>query len=220
VTDKRAMVEAGPDRPSIRRQCELVALPRSTKYYAPVAVDSDTQSLMKRIDELAMEYPFWGSRNVMLQVRAEGCHTNRKRIQRLRRLMGIESVAPKPNLSQPNTAHEKYPYLLKGLTIDRADQVWATDITYIPLLGGWAYLAAIVDWYSRNVLSWRLSNTLDSRFCVDALEEALDRHGRPEIFNTDQGVQFTSVDFTNVLKANDIRISMDGKGRWLDNVFV
>ena len=134
--------------------------------------------------------------------------------------MGIESFAPKPNLSRPNVAHEKYPYLLKHLNIDRANQVWATDITYIPLANGWAYLVAVIDWFSRKVLSFRLSNTLDSRFCVDALEEALKRYGKPEIFNTDQGVQFTSTDFTDVLKAHDIRISMDGKGRWVDNVFV
>ena len=220
MNEKRKLVVRIPSGPSVRRQRELIGLARSTRYYEPATPDPETLSLMRRLDELALEYPFWGSRNVVLQLQAEGIGVNRKRVQRLRRQMGIESFAPKPNLSRPRKEHVKYPYLLRGLCIDRADQVWATDITYIPLVHGWAYLVALIDWYSRKVLAWRLSNTLESRFCVEALEEALARHGRPEVFNTDQGVQFTSDDFTDVLKDHGIRISMDGKGRWLDNVFV
>lgn len=214
------MVEPGSELPSVRKQCEILNLSRSTKYYEPAPTSADNLALMKVIDKLAMAHPYWGSRNVVLELRSQGFAVNRKRVQRLRRIMGIESLSPKPNLSKPNEAHKKYPYLLRGVSVERANQVWATDITYIPLLSGWAYLVAVMDWYSRKVLSWRLSNTLDTRFCVDALEEALGEYGQPEIFNSDQGVQFTSDDFVDVLKARDIRISMDGKGRWLDNVFV
>lgn len=150
----------------------------------------------------------------------EGFTVNRKRVQRLMRTMGIVAVYPKRNLSLANQAHRVYPYLLRNLTIDRPNQVWATDITYIPMARGFAYLAAVMDWHSRVVLSWRLSNTMDSHFCVEALEEAIAKHGAPDIFNTDQGSQFTSEEFTSVLKRHDIQISMDGKGRWLDNVFI
>jgi len=198
----------------------MVGLARSSQYYDPVGIDAETLALMRKLDELALKYPYWGSRNVVLELRSQGIVCNRKRVQRLRRLMGIESLAPKPNLSKPRKEHVKYPYLLRKLCIDRPDQVWAADITYIPLAHGWAYLVAIIDWYSRKVLAWQLSNTLETRFCVDALEQALDRYGLPEIFNTDQGVQFTCDDFIEVLKRKAIRISMDGKGRWLDNVFV
>jgi putative transposase len=175
---------------------------------------------MRRIDEIHLEFPFYGSRTIARELREKGYRANRKRVQRLMRLMGLESVAPKPNTSKPNEEHPVYPYLLRGLTISRPNQVWATDITYIPLARGSAYLVAIMDWHSRRVLSWRLSNTLDASFCIEALQEALSRFGRPEIFNSDQGSQFTSADFTAVLLAAGVKISMDGKGRCIDNVFV
>lgn len=211
-----------PENPalSVRKQCELLQLPRSTYTYVATEPSQDTLALMRVIDELAMAYPFWGSRNVVMELRSRGWAVNRKRVQRLRRAMQIESIAPKPSTSTPNKQHEKYPYLLRNLPIVRPNQVWATDITYIPLAHGFAYLVAIIDWYSRKVLSWRLSNTLDDTFCVDALTDALQTFGAPDIFNSDQGSQFTSKDFTDALKAASVLISMDGKGRWVDNVFV
>jgi putative transposase len=220
VNVKRAMIQPENPELSVRKQCELLQLPRSTYTYVPTEPSHDTLALMRAIDELAMTYPFWGSRNVVLELRSRGWAVNRKRVQRLRRAMQIESIAPKPSTSTPNKQHEKYPYLLRNLPIVRPNQVWATDITYIPLAHGFAYLVAIIDWYSRKVLSWRLSNTMDDAFCVDALEDALQKFGAPEIFNSDQGSQFTSDDFTGALKAGSVRISMDGKGRWVDNVFV
>jgi putative transposase len=192
----------------------------SSVYYEPVEADAEEFALMKRIDELHLEFPFYGSRSIARELGKKGYGVNRKRVQRLMRLMGLESVAPKPNTSKPNEEHPVYPYLLRGLTIDRPNQVWAADITYIPLARGFAYLVAIMDWASRRVLSWRLSNTLDASFCAEALREALSRFGRPEIFNSDQGSQFTAKDFTDVLRAADVKISMDGKGRCIDNVFV
>ncbi len=164
--------------------------------------------------------PYYGSRRIRDWLEDHGHTVNRKRVRRLMRTMGLAALYPKRNLSLANQAHKVYPYLLRGLVIDRPNQVWATDITYIPMARGFVYLVAVIDWYSRRVLSWRVSNTLDTSFCVDALNEAIERHGAPEIFNTDQGSQFTSEDFTDVLKHHDIRISMDGKGRWVDNVFV
>ncbi len=205
---------------SIIRQCELLDLPRSTFYHAPKPVSEADLALMKLIDRCHMELPFCGSRQMVDWPGDEGCLVNRKRVQRLMRTMGIVACYPKRNLSLANQAHHVYPYLLRNLKIDRPNQVWATDITYIPMARGFVYLVAVMDWYSRRVLSWRLSNTLDSHFCVTALEEAITKYGAPEIFNTDQGSQFTSEDFTRVLKRHEIRISMDGKGRWLDNVFV
>jgi putative transposase len=175
---------------------------------------------MRRIDELHLKRPCYGSRLLSVTLRNEGHEVNRKRVQRLMRLMGIESMAPKPKTSEPHPEHAVYPYLLRNLRISRPDQVWATDITYIPMRAGFVYLVAVIDWYSRRVLSWRLSNTLDSAFCVEALEEAIERFGPPEIFNTDQGAQFTADAFTRVLREQGIAISMDGKGRCLDNVFV
>lgn len=219
MTARRRLV--GPDeQTSIRRQCELLGVSRSSVYYAPVAPDTEELELMRRIDEIHLECPFYGSRSIARELRAKGHQANRKRVQRLMRLMGLESVAPKPNTSKPNEGHPVYPYLLRGLTIGRPNQVWATDITYIPLARGFAYLVAIMDWHSRRVLSWRLSNTLDSSFCAEALREALSRFGRPEIFNSDQGSQFTAADFTAVLLAAGVKISMDGKGRCIDNIFV
>ena len=214
------MIEPTHPTLSVRRQCEIIALPRSTYEYQAVAQSTETLRLMQAIDALHIRLPCWGSRNVMLELRSQGWVVNRKRIQRLRRIMRIESLAPKPPTTIPNKEHEKYPYLLRKISIIRPNQVWATDITYIPLTHGFAYLVAIIDWYSRKVLTWRLSNTLDDSFCVAALEEALQRFGKPEIFNSDQGSQFTGDNFTKVLKRANVRISMDGKGRWVDNVFV
>lgn len=205
---------------SVRRQCELLKVSRSGLYYEPEPTSPDELALMRRIDELHLQRPFFGSRKLADALRKEGREANRKRVQRLMRLMGIESMAPKPKTSEPHPEHVRYPYLLRGLAISRVNQVWATDITYIPMKAGFVYLVAIIDWYSRRVLSWRLSNTLDSQFCVEALEEALRRFGQPEIFNSDQGAQFTAEDFTKPLRERGIAISMDGKGRCLDNVFV
>jgi putative transposase len=211
----------GPDeQTSLRRQCELLGLNRSSVYYVPVEPDAEELELMRRIDEIHLEFPFYGSRSIARELRGKGLRVNRKRVQRLMRMMGLESVAPKPNTSKPDEEHPVYPYLLRGLTIERVNQVWAADITYIPLARGFAYLVAIMDWHSRRVLSWRLSNTLDSSFCVEALQEALSRFGRPGIFNSDQGSQFTAQTFTDVLLAAGVKISMDGKGRCIDNVFV
>ena len=205
---------------SVRRRCELLRVSRSGLYYEPVPNDPEDQALMLCIDELHLKWPFYGSRMLAHELRKLGHDVNRKRARRLMRVMGIESVAPKPNTSKPNREHVRYPYLLRDLVIFRPNQVWAADITYIPLAHGFAYLVAIIDWYSRRVLSWRLSNTMDSSFCVEALQEALKLFGKPEIFNTDQGSQFTSEVFTDVLRERDVRISMDGKGRYIDNIFV
>jgi putative transposase len=204
----------------ITRQCQLLSLNRSTAYYQPKSMSDEEPVLMRRIDEMHLKRPFYGSRRLRDWLWEEGYDINRKRVQRLMRQMGIAAIYPKKGTSHPGKGHKIYPYLLKGLKIDRPNQVFCTDITYIPMAKGFVYLVAIMDWYSRRVLSWRLSNTMDSDFCVDALEEAIARYGAPEIFNTDQGAQFTSEAFTSVLKAHDIRISMDGKGRWIDNVFI
>lgn len=205
---------------SMRRQCELLLVSRSSVYYEPVGPDEEELALMRRIDELHLKHPFFGSRKITQTLKSGGTVINRKRIQRLMRLMGLESTAPKPNTSKPTPEHAVYPYLLRGLAITRPNQVWAADITYIPMAYDFAYLVAIIDWYSRRVLAWRLSNTLETGFCIEALKEALRRFGKPGIFNTDQGSQFTSVDFTSVLRERGIKISMDGKGRYIDNIFV
>jgi putative transposase len=204
---------------SVRRQCELVGLSRSSWYYEVATESAENLRLMRRIDEEYLRHPFKGSRQMSAWLKAQGEPSNRKRVRRLMRLMGLEALYPKPRTTTRNESHRIYPYLLRNVEILRPDQVWSTDITYVPLRGGYLYLAAILDWHSRFVLSWRLSNTLDVGFCVEALEEALS-HSRPEIFNTDQGVQFTSEAFTSRLLARAIRISMDGRGRALDNVFV
>lgn len=210
-----------PSKPlSITRQCELLDLPRSTYYHVPQPVSGEDLDLMRLIDRCHTELPFYGSRRIKDWLEDEDHIVSRKRIQRLMRTMGIVAIYPKQKLSQPNMAHRVYPYLLRNLIIDRPNQVWATDITYLPMARGFVYLVAIMDWHSRKVLSWRLSNTMDSSFCVEALNEAIDNYGAPEIFNTDQGSQFTSEDFTSVLKAHEIAISMDGRGRWMDNVFI
>lgn len=216
---RRALVQPDPEV-SMRRQCELLRLNRSSLYYEAVPTDPEELELMRELDELHLKYPFYGSRKLTQTLKLSGRIVNRKRVQRLMRVMGLESMAPKPNTSRAHPGNPVYPYLLKNLVISRPNQVWATDITYIPMARGFLYLVAIMDWYSRRVLSFRVSNTLDSRFCVDALEEALAKFGAPEIFNTDQGSQFTADAFTSVLKAQGIQISMDGKRRWIDNVFV
>jgi len=205
---------------SIVRQSELLSVCRATLYYKPKPMDPGEARLRRLIDEIYTARPFLGSRGVKKALRREGVWCNRKRIQRLMRAMGLESIAPKPNTSAPRKEHKVYPYLLRKLNIDGPNQVWASDITYVPMERGHLYLVAVMDWWSRKVLSWRLSNSLDSKFCVDALEEALARFGTPRIFNTDQGAQFTSDAFLDVLRERDIKISMDGRGRALDNVFV
>jgi len=204
----------------VARQCELLDLPRSTFYYQPKAVPEVDLELMRKIDECHLQRPYYGSRRLRDWLQDLGYAINRKKVQRLMREMGLTALYPKQNLSKRNQAHKVYPYLLRGLVIDRPNQAWAADVTYIPMAKGFLYLVAIIDWYSRKVLAWELSNSMDVRFCVEALETALEKYGKPEIFNTDQGSQFTSEAFTSVLKENDIRISMDGKGRWVDNVFV
>ncbi len=219
MKQRRAMVEPDADL-SVRRQCEVLGINRSGLYYEPAATSTDELALMRRIDELHLEHPFYGSRKIAQALSLEGRATNRKCVPRLMRVMGLEAMAPKPNTSRAAPEHPTYPYLLRNLKITQINQVWATDITYIPLAQGFAYLVAIIDWYSRLVLAWRLSNTLDTSFCIEALQEALWRYGQPEIFNTDQGAQFTADAFTRVLRDAGVKISMDGKGRCLDNVFV
>lgn len=205
----------------ITRQCRLLGLARSSVYYeCSDAVSEQDLSLMRLLDELHLKYPFLGSRRLKDELVKRGHVVNRKRVQRLMRLMGLEALYPKKRTSDPNKAHRRFPYLLKGVVVDRPNQAWAADVTYVPMARGFLYLVAIIDWASRAVLSWRLSNTLDADFCVEALQEAIACFGAPEIFNTDQGAQFTSEAFLNVLERNHIRISMDGKGRWMDNVFV
>jgi len=205
---------------SVRRQCELLRVSRSGLQYKPLPESAEDLEMMREIDELHLRFPFYGSRKVGFTLRLRGFQATRKRVQRLMRLMGIEALVPKPSTSEPAPEHTKYPYLLRKLKITKPNQVWAADITYVPMKNGFIYLVVIMDWYSRRVLAWRLSNTMDPRFCVDALQEALRKHKKPEIFNTDQGSQFTADSFTRPLLDEKIAISMDGKGRWMDNVFV
>ena len=187
-------------QPSISRQCEMLGIRRSSYYYQTKPIKPDDLELMRQIDEMYLQNPSLGSRSISRQLKRQGQKVNRKRIQRLMRLMGIEAVYPKPRTSRPHPQHRVYPYLLRDLTIDRSNQVWAADITYVPMACGFMYLVAIMDWHSRKILAWRVSNTLEPSFCVEALQEALGRFGAPEIFNTDQGAQFTSNMFTQVLK--------------------
>ena len=218
--DREVLLDRDHARLSIRRQCVLLGLVRSGVYRLRQAANDDDLAVMRRLDELFLAHPFLGSRRMAAMLRAEGRPINRKRVQRLMRLMGIVALGPKPRTSRPAPGHKVYPYLLRGMVIDKANQVWAADITYLPMQRGFLYLVAIIDWASRAVLAWRLSNSMDVSFCLDALDEALVRFGEPEIFNTDQGSQFTSTEFTGRLEAAGVRISMDGRGRWLDNVFV
>jgi putative transposase len=215
----RPLVDADHPELSVRRQCDLLGLSRSSLYYEPVPEAPDNLRLMRLIDEEYTAHPFLGSRRMTRWLMEQGEAVNRKRVQRLMRLMGLEAIYPKPKLSAAGRGHRIYPYLLRHVSIERPDQVWSTDITYVPLARGFMYLAAIIDWYSRYVLAWQLSNTLDSSFCLDMLEEALSR-GQPEVFNTDQGVQFTAAAWTSRLERAGVAVSMDGRGRCLDNVFV
>jgi putative transposase len=204
---------------SVRRQCELLGLSRSSLYYEPGGEAAEDLRLMRLIDEQYTARPYYGSRRMTIWLNEQGEEVNRKRVQRLMRVMGLEAIYPKPRLSLAGKGHRIYPYLLRGVTVERRDQVWSTDITYVPMASGFMYLAAVIDWFSRYVIAWRLSNTLDGSFCLEMLEEAL-RGGRPEVFNTDQGVQFTAAAFTGRLESAGVAVSMDGRGRALDNVFV
>jgi len=218
--DRRALVDRDHADLSIRHQCTPLGIARSGVYCPLPPANENDLAVMRRIDELFTAWPFLGSRRMAEMLRVEGQVVNRKRMQRLKRKMGIEALGPKPRTTKPAPGHKIFPYLLRNLVIDRPNQVWAADITYIPIGRGFLYLVAVIDWASRAVLSWRLSNTMDVTFCVSALEEALARFGKPDIFNTDQGSQFTSAAFTGALAAAGIRISMDGRGRWMDNVFI
>jgi len=219
-----------PEHPSLSvvRQCELVSISRSSFYYQPMGETAETLALMRLIDAQFLETPWYGSRQMARHLRRDGHAVGRKRVRRLMAVMGLVPIYQRPRTTVPNSEHRIWPYLLRGMVIDRPNQVWCTDITYIPMRRGFLYLVAVVeprgspemDWSTRKVLSWRVSNTKDVEFCIEALQEALARFGHPEIFNSDQGSQFTSSEFTDVLKAADVRISMDGRGRWMDNVFI
>jgi putative transposase len=214
------MIIEDHDVMSVRSQCELLAVNRSTLYYKPVEPDAETLALMRLIDEIFMKHPCFGTRRIRAMLRRKhGKHVTRGRVRRLMKLMGLEAIYRKPRTSKPNLEHKIYPYLLRGLDINRPNQVWATDITYIPMAKGFVYLVAVMDWNSRYILSWRLSNTLDDEFCVEAVAESLSG-ARPEIFNTDQGSQFTSEDFVGQLLKAGVLVSMDGRGRCMDNIFV
>ncbi len=219
MSERRAQIHVDHALSRTRR-CELLGVARSTAYYQPQAISDEELALMRQIDKIHLAWPFYGSRRIAEDLTERGQSVNRKRVQRLMRQMGIRALYPRQRTSQPGKGHTIYPYLLRNLVIERPNQVWASDITYIPMAKGFMYLVVILDWHSRRVLAWRLSNTLETDFCLEALDEALRRFGKPEIFNTDQGVQFTCDAFTRVLKDHDIDISMDGKGRWVDNVFV
>ena len=205
---------------SISKQAQILGISRSSVYYQAEPVSEPDLLLMRRIDQLHLGYPFAGSRMLQSFLVREGFEIGRLHIRTLMKRMGIEAIYRRPNTSKPAQGHKIYPYLLRSLVVDRPNQVWAMDITYIPMARGFVYLAAVVDWFSRKVLSWRLSITLETEFCLEAVEEALAHYGKPEIFNTDQGSQFTSIAFTDLLTKHDIKISMDGKGSWRDNVFV
>ena len=213
------MIDRSHDLP-ITRQARILNISRGSVYYKPCPVSATDLAIMRRIDELHLDYPFAGSRMLRDLLEAEGVAVGRQRVATMMKRMGIEAIYRRPNTSKPAPGHKIYPYLLRGLAIERPNQVWATDVTYIPMARGFVYLVAVVDWFSRRVLSHRVSITMEADFCIEALEEAMAKHGRPEIFNTDQGSQFTSAAFTGVLTDNAIAISMDGKGAWRDNVFV
>jgi putative transposase len=204
----------------LTRQAQVLKLSRSSLYYQPRPVSAADLEIMRRIDELHLEHPFAGSRMLRDFLRGEGVQIGRQRVITMMRRMEIEAIYRRPNTSKPAAGHRIYPYLLRGLAVERPNQVWAMDITYIPMARGFVYLAAVIDWFTRRVLSWRVSITMEVDFCIEAVEEAMARHGKPEIFNTDQGSQFTSAAFTGLLQDNSILISMDGKGSWRDNVFV
>jgi putative transposase len=205
---------------SIQKQSRLLKISRSSVYYKPQPFSEDELKLMRTIDELHLEHPFAGNRMLRDFLRRDGVRVGRRHMRTVMQRMGIEAIYRRPNTSKPAPGHKIYPYLLRNVAVTRANQVWATDISYVPMKRGFVYLIAVIDWFSRRVLSWKLSITMDVSFCLEALDEAIRMYGRPEIFNTDQGSQFTSIDFTGRLKQEGIRISMDGKGRWCDNVFV
>ena len=213
------MIDPEHDLP-IKQQAEVLGISRSTVYYEPRPISDEDLWLMRRLDELHLNYPFAGSRMLRGLLWQQGLEVGRRHIKTLMRRMGIEAIYRKPNTSKPAPGHKIYPYLLRDMAVTRPNQVWAMDLTYIPMARGFIYLAAVVDWFSRRVLAWRLSITMEASFCIEAVEEALSKNEKPEIFNTDQGSQFTSDDFTGLLRKNGIDISMDGKGRWRDNVFV
>jgi putative transposase len=214
------MVDPQEPNLSIVRQCRLLNIQRSSFYYRPKPFKAEDLEFMRLIDQQYLKTPTWGSRSMRNHLRRLGYKINRKRVQRLMRVMGLEAIYPKPRTSRPHPEHKIYPYMLKDLSIERPNQVWAADITYIPMSRGFMFLVAVMDWHSRKILSWRLSNTMEADFCVEALQEAIKRYGCPEIFNTDQGAQFTSEAFTKVLKENNITISMDGRRRVQDNIFI
>ena len=219
-TEKKTMIVRDQPDLSIVRQCEMLQLSRSTFYYAPVGIDEETLAIMKTIDRAFTKYPFFGSRQIRAYLRRDGVIVGRHRVRRLMGLMGLEAVYKRPKTSQPHPAHRIYPYLLKGMVIDRPNQVWCADITYIPVRRGFLYLVAIMDWATRKVLAWRLSNTMHASFCIDALTEAISKYGSPEIMNTAQGSQFTGADWIATLMEASVRVSMDGRGRYLDNIFI
>ena len=214
------LIEPAHEALSVTQQCKLVCLPRSTYYRTPAPESEETLALMAAIDRQHLETPFYGARQMARHLRRSGLPVGRKRVRRLMQKMGLSCIYQRPRTSDPCPDHKVYPYLLRHLVIDRPDQVWCADITYIQMRRGFLYLVAIMDWASRRVLAWRLSNTMDVSFCIDALDEAISTYGRPHIFNTDQGSQFTSEAFTSRLEAEGIRVSMDGRGRWMDNVFI
>lgn len=220
AADRGTLLDRGYAQLSVRRQCTLLGLARSGVYRAKPAHDAEDPALMRRIDAVFVARPFYGSRRIAVTLSTGAERVNRKRVQRLMRLMGIAALGPKPRTSRPSPGHKIYPYLLRNVAIERANQVWCADITYVPMRRGFLYLVAVMDWWSRAALSWRLSNTMDAGFCVAALEEALRRYGRPEVFNTDQGSQFTCEAFVGTLLGAEIAVSMDGRGRWMDNVFI
>ena len=218
--ERLALVDHDDQVLPVVAQCRLLRVARSSLYYRPAPVSADDLAVMRRMDELHLAWPFYGSRRMAAVLRREGWPVNRKRIKRLMRIMALEAIYQKPITSRKHPDHKVYPYLLRGLVIDRPNQVWCADITYIPMAKGFVYLVAVMDWFSRRVLAWRVSITLETDFCVEALQDAMNRHGQPEIFNTDQGVQFTSAAFLGELETLGVRISMDGKGRFLDNIFI
>jgi putative transposase len=219
VAERKAMIDRAHDLP-IAKQAEALNISRGSVYYLPRPVSEADLAIMRRLDRLHLEYPFARSRMLRGLLAAEGCKIGRRHVKTLMRRMGIEALYRRPRTTQPEPAHKIYPYLLRGLEVTRPNQVWAMDITYIPMARGFIYLAVVLDWFSRRVLSWRLSITMEAAFCVETLEDALARYGKPDIFNTDQGSQFTGAAFTGALIKNGIAISMDGKGAWRDNVFV
>jgi putative transposase len=218
--ERLALVDHDDPALPVTTQCRLLKVARSTLYYQPLPVSTDDLTVMRRMDELYVASPFYGSRRMVAVLRRDGVVINRKRVRRLMRLMGLEAIYQKPDTSRAHPEHKVYPYLLRGMVIDRPNQVWCADITYIPMAKGFVYLVAVMDWFSRRVLSWRVSITMDADFCVAALREAMDRYGPPEIFNTDQGAQFTSADFVGELEGRGVCVSMDGRGRYLDNIFI